>query len=69
MLSGRIFEQEKMTRPPSISLKRKATTHIIVIEDDPMVSHLFLVDGKYVVLRHGDSAKLSVHLFGRSYSI
>jgi hypothetical protein len=47
MLSGRIFEQEKMTRPPSISLKRKATTDIIVIEDDPMVSHLFLVDGKY----------------------
>lgn len=31
---------------PSMSLKRKATTDVIVIEDDPMVSYLFLVDGK-----------------------
>jgi hypothetical protein len=50
-LTGWIFKQEKSTvghvqsqvSGPSISLKRKATIDIIMIEDDPVVSHLFLV--------------------------
>jgi len=48
-LTDRVFQQEKMTQASSglsISSKRKANPDGIVVDDDPVVSHI-QVDGNY----------------------